>query len=232
MLWDGNEHLVDGHMVKYVTDLGAKRGETGQNKDAILALGNPDLGDERLELYFAQKEAGEIKFLFPEGTDLFKGKEATETAVKDTLSKKRFSIIHLACHGRFNRTIPELSYLMLSGDGKEDGFLYVDEIKALDVSSDLVVLSACESGTGILGEGGEVQALDKAFLSGDVGHVISSLWRISDVATGVLFKYIYRNLYQGMDMDTAYWHAVIELKKRFPEPRYWGAMKFTSSMMQ
>ncbi len=232
VLKTGEGDIIDKYLVKYVSDLGASNDKAGRNSlqgKAILAVGNPDLGAEELELYFAQKEASEVNFLFPGKTRLLKGLSATESEVKKILGKGDFSVIHLACHGSFNRDLPSLSYLMLTPGKGEDGILDVDEIRSLSVSSELVVLSACETGVGVLGEGGEIEALDRAFLSGGSGAVISSFWRISDVATGILFKNFYRKIYEGGDPQTALWESARELKERYPDPVYWGAMKFNAA---
>ncbi|HPE21039.1 MAG TPA: CHAT domain-containing protein, partial [Candidatus Mcinerneyibacteriales bacterium] len=77
--------------------------------------------------------------------------------------------------------------------------------------------------------GDEVTALDRAFMKTEESAVISSLWRISDVATGMLFKHFYRELDKGTPAPLALWKAKKELRLFFPHPAYWSSMKYTGN---
>jgi len=225
-----DSYLIDRFPVTSIPDMFLlKKTETEEGLRSILAVGNPDLNDPGLELYFAQKEAGEIKFIFHEQTDVLKGKAATEGAIRKKMQEKTYDIVHFACHGYFNRQYALLSHLLFAPSEGEDGRFDIEEIRTDVPDIRLAVLSACDSGVGVLGEGEEITALDRAFMKSEDTAVISSLWRISDVATGMLFKQFYRYLRQGIPASKALWKAKQELRLYFSHPSYWSSMKYTGN---
>ncbi|MEN8152168.1 MAG: CHAT domain-containing protein, partial [Planctomycetota bacterium] len=105
------------------------------------------------------------------------GKDATEQRLLTELSAgKRWHSVHFACHGFYDRRRPAWSALALSPGDVEDGFLTVVEIFGLRVPSDLVVLSACE--TGLVGAElpDEVVGLAAGFVQAGAAGVVSTLW--------------------------------------------------------
>lgn len=109
---------------------------------------------------------------------LLDGASATETAVKNALKQKR-EVIHLAVHGvSHSNEEPELAALIFLPDKRsgEDGMLETPEIVRLNLRSDLVVLSACETAVGELqGEEG-ISNLSRSFLLAGAESVTSTLW--------------------------------------------------------
>ncbi len=100
-----------------------------------------------------------------------------------------------------------LSGLVLSGANAEperdendvplddDGILTAEEVVGLDLkNTELVVLSACETGLGDVAEGEGVFGLQRAFHQAGVRTVIASLWKVDDAATRSLMIAFYRNL--------------------------------------
>ncbi|TYB31350.1 MAG: CHAT domain-containing protein [Candidatus Mcinerneyibacterium aminivorans] len=228
-LYNGEDFLINYKRISLVPGFyyiaGVKNKKNKMNK--IFAVGNPDLKREDLELYFAQKESREIDFLFDD-VNILIGESATETEVKNILNNNRFDITHFATHsestGKKYGEVGE-NYLMMSSSEKDDGMLMENEIKRLNLNSELVVLSACETGTTI-SEEDSFNSIDSAFQNSSIRMIISSLWRISDVHTGFLFKNFYRNLYFGKDIKTSLYDAKIEVKNRFEHPVYWAGIKY------
>jgi len=186
----------------------------------VLAVGNPDLRDQSLELPFAEREVGSLAWNYPNMTALTRDK-ATKSWITENIS--RFGIIHLATHGEFDQVNPLFSALKLVSDKKDpDGDLEAAEIFDLKINADLIVLSACQTGLGKVSSGDEVQGMNQAFLYAGTHALISSLWRVSDISTAMLMKQFYRE-YQTRPKAESLRRAMLHVKNRYPHPGYWGA---------
>lgn len=186
----------------------------------VLAVGNPDLRDQSLELPFAEREVGSLAWNYPNMTALTREK-ATKSWIAEHIAE--FGIIHLATHGEFDPVNPLFSALKLVSDKKEkDGDLDAAEIFDLKITADLIVLSACQTGLGRITSGDEVQGMNQAFLYAGTHALISSLWRVSDISTAMLMKQFYRE-YQARPKAESLRRAMLHVKNRFPHPGYWGA---------
>ncbi len=90
--------------------------------------------------------------------------------------------------------------------------------------TELVVLSACETGRGDVQVGEGVYGLHRSFQIAGSDAVIMSLFKVSDEATQQLMDLFYRNWIQnGASIRTAFTEAKLELKKKFPLPIYWAS---------
>jgi CHAT domain-containing protein len=106
----------------------------------------------------------------------------------------------------------------------EDGLLTAEDVTGLDLlNSELVVLSACETGLGEVKAGEGVFGLRRAFQLAGARAVVMSLWKVPDEATCALMTGFYRNLLAGQPRAEALRQAQLELKVRYPNARYWGA---------
>jgi DNA polymerase III delta prime subunit len=151
---------------------------------------------------------------------------ATETAFK-ALPLESFRIVHLAVHGIANAQFPDRAALILgtSPTSSDDGLLQVREIRDLPLRADLVVLSACETGSGkLLGEEG-IASLERAFLLAGAKSVVASLWTADDIFTITLMKRFYAHLASGADNGSALRQAKLDLLQQFGDqalPIYWA----------
>jgi CHAT domain-containing protein len=76
------------------------------------------------------------------------------------------------------------------------GLLTAEEIGSFDLrGSDLIVLSACDTGLGAIEAGQGVLGLQRAFAQAGARTLVTSLWSVDDAATSVLMENFYRNLW-------------------------------------
>ena len=105
----------------------------------------------------------------------------------------------------------------------QDGVLYAKEISLLDLSeTELVVLSACETGQGdITSEG--VFGLQRAFKMAGVQTIIMSLWKVNDQATQLLMTEFYNNwIGKHQSKREAFRNAQNTVRTKYEEPEYWA----------
>ena len=109
-------------------------------------------------------------------------------------------------------------------DNVEDGILLAEEIASMDlIGTDLVVLSACETGLGeITSEG--VFGLQRAFKKAGVQTLIMSLWKVDDGATSLFMQTFYKHWLEGETKHEAFAAAqkTVREKDGYSNPYYWA----------
>ncbi len=177
-------------------------------------------------------------------------RDATETNLK---LAKEVSILHIATHGYFLKDVEKTSWpigvhadnakdnvllrsgLMLTGaseadkskaglDSSNNGIITSYEAMNLDLKgTNLVVLSACETGLGEIKAGEGVYGLQRAFLVAGAEAIVMSLWKVDDAATQLLMNNFYTNMMKTGDKQKAFKQAQQQLMTKFKEPYFWGA---------
>ena len=190
---------------------------------------------------FAETGNGNIKTILPllpasaDETDKLPGEKLQGKAA----TKKQFEvlagsfpIIHLATHAVANDANPLGSYIEFYGlqnDADTLHRLYVPEIYNLDMKdARLLILSACETGTGLLVNGEGVMSLSRAFSYAGCKSVVTSLWKADDMATAFIVKRLHYYLQKGSPADEALQKAKLDyinsndVEDRFKSPAYWA----------
>jgi len=204
--------------------------ETAQLRSALRGVRQADIDSGLSRLPFTSQEAKAIMEVAPaEQSRMVTGFEANRAlAVGGELN--RYRVVHFATHGVINSQHPELSGIILSmlneRGGRENGFLQLHDIYKLDLSADLVVLSACRTGLGeeIRGEG--LVGLTQGFLHVGAKSVVASLWQVDDHATAELMRNFYRAMFdEGLPPAAALREAkkVMWREPRWRAPYYWAA---------
>jgi len=180
------------------------------------------------------------------------GNEAREEKLKYFTKKNSPRVLHLATHGYFFPEPGEInlsansnpfrhsvnpllrSGLLFAGanrvwlggneiEGIENGILTAYEVSNLDLlNTELVVLSACETGLGDIKGGEGVFGLQRAFKIAGAKNIIMSLWKVPDRETVELMELFYEKWLNGMTKYEAFYFAQNEMRKKYP-PYYWAA---------
>ena len=108
--------------------------------------------------------------------------------------------------------------------GNEDGILTAYEISNMNLSNtELVVLSACETGLGDIQGSEGVYGLQRSFKMAGVKYLIMSLWHVPDRTTSVFMTRFYENYLENkMSIRDAFNKTQLEMKERFKEPHSWA----------
>jgi tetratricopeptide (TPR) repeat protein len=150
--------------------------------------------------------------------------DATESTFK-AAKLSEASILHFALHGIANAKFPQRAALVFRPDQtSEDGLLQAHEIAGLNLQARLITLSACNSGSGPVGQEG-VASLVRPFLGhASVATVVASLWPVDDAVSLRLMTEFYAALAKGADAGSALRSAKQSMRRAFPSlpPRLWA----------
>lgn len=201
----------------------------------LLGLANPSsisifgltTGSQRFftALPGARREIKSIAKSFPrERTALLIAQEGLEAALKE-LSIQDYRIIHFAVHGFLDDRNWRRSFLLLGADrtGSQDGFLQSAEIQKFRLNADLVVLSGCDTGAGMLERGEGIRGLSAAFLKAGARALVISRWAIQDEPTADFMGKFYAGLSAGKSKSAALREAKLAfLNTTRRHPFFWA----------
>jgi CHAT domain-containing protein len=194
-----------------------------------------------------RQEAEAIQRLLPQA-QLFLGAEATGERLWHLPAP---GILHLATHGFFLEDAPEptgsravaqfhalgdraaqppdpllrsgLIFAGARGPAPSGALVTALELAGLNLwGTQLVVLSACDTGRGDVRLGQGVYGLRSAFLVAGAETVVMSLWKVNDETTRELMEAYYRHLLAGQGRALALREAMRELRRTLPHPHYWA----------
>ncbi len=231
-----NDYLIQTTEVSYAAAISllkdpSEKNNKPFNKIALFApsygMYKPDknqlaLRGEPHYLQGALKEVDLIASIFE--SKLFKKEAATKASFINL--KEDYSIIHLSMHSFLNDDDAELSSLVFT-DEVSDYKLYISELYGLHFNTDLVVLSACNTGIGNFKTGRGIISMQTAFTAAGVPSVLSSLWSAPDQATQKIMVSFYKNLKKGLPKSKVLQLAKLEYlnttqEQSLKHPFYWA----------
>lgn len=108
--------------------------------------------------------------------------------------------------------------------GLDDGILTALEVANMDLfNTDLVVLSACETGRGDIDNNEGIMGLRRAFKTAGAKQLLISLWKVPDAQTSELMQLFYTEYINGKSAHQAFESAQYTMRKRYKNPYYWAA---------
>jgi len=231
---------------------GASINQQVKVKKAVL-YGNPDYQSTKIDpLPGTGDEVAAISQLLKTSgysTVIKTGEGASE---ENFVEQSKVGIVHVATHGFFvadpnneqtsvfsiplynvNENVLLRSGLLFAGAGNTsgeklagtaNGVLTSYDVINLDMAnSDIVILSACETGLGDVMAGEGVFGLQRAFQIAGAKAVIMSLWKVDDKATKQLMVSFYKNWLLSGNLDQAFSKAQNEVRRQYSHPYYWGS---------
>jgi CHAT domain-containing protein len=157
----------------------------------------------------------------------FTGDLASETNFMKVISDP--AIFHLAMHSISDTLNSKYSYLLFDtrSDTIEDGKLYNYEISLVRLNSPMVVLSACNSGTGTLYHSEGLVSLARGFILAGASSVVRTAWEVNDETSAEIMSGFYYYLSKGKHKDEAMRFAKLDYLKDAPpseaDPYFWAA---------
>jgi CHAT domain-containing protein len=245
--------LIKEHRIAYAPSISSlnelikrKKANGTKRRMEFLAFGDPffgsleveENGDEILQDFFSTSvynlyrleysntEIEKISAHFKKNKrTTFQRLDASEEQLKSQ-ALDEYKIIHFATHSLVDNKKPARSSIVLSldNDEREDGFLQMREIYNLKLNSDLVTLSACQTGLGQFIRGEGIEGINRAFFYAGASSVLMSLWAVNDQATYQLMERFYTHLRSSESIMNSLRRAKLEMINSdiLSHPYYWA----------
>jgi CHAT domain-containing protein len=251
---DKNRYLIEDTAIFLCPSLSvldvASNQLSGRHKDSysarsghsLLAFGDPKHPDMNISvsghsslssLPETRIEVNGIQGLYDQNRrSVYTGAQATEDRFRKEASQ--FSHLHFATHFVLNPHKPLHSYILMSrheNETNDDGFLYAWEIMNTRISSDLVVLSGCDTGRGHIRAGEGVIGMSWSFFVAGVSTAVVSHWKVRSEETVPLMIAFYDNLTRTRIKSDA---LRVAMRKRIetlinPHPYYWAGFSLVGN---
>jgi CHAT domain-containing protein len=211
--------------------------EQDQNERQLSLAEIPGTGEEINRINLLLESSGWV-------SEIYEREKATEESIKNI---RRPSLLHIATHGFFldDQTnsndyrrqlfnsglifcdLPERSDLNSINDlirYSNEGVLTSFEASELNINNtDLVVLSACETGLGSVRNGEGVYGLQRSIIAAGARSVMMSFWKVDDEKTKELMVSFYQNWLTGMEKRSSLRDVQLGMIEKGLHPYYWGS---------
>ena len=180
------------------------------------------------QLFYNQDEVLQAAHLF-DGKH-YMANQATESNFKS--AKGKSSILHLAMHTTIDDQDPLGSYLNFNIDstGTEDGKLYLTEIARMNINSDLVILSACETNKGKQIKGQGLMGIARAFMQANSHNLLFTNWVVDDKSSHMIVRSFLALFKEHVPAHLALRRAKLDYLEQCStmksSPLYWSGYNF------
>jgi CHAT domain-containing protein len=182
-----------------------------------LIVGAPELPDNWVPLPGAQREVERVATLLQ--SKPLVAKQASRSNVNDRAEIA--DLLYFATHGMANPDDPLKGFLALSGSTPVQIAWTASDIQKSHMVASLAVLSACQTGLGMVHDAGII-GLARAFQIAGVPRVVMSLWDVNDEATTDLMLAFIDNTREHIPAD-ALRSAMLDAKKKGRDPNIWAS---------
>ena len=222
------KYVIENHAISYVNSatLFKQLSEKEGINNKVLAFApsfDASINANLMPLPNNQTEAEDI-------LNYFSGKTLTNTQAtlqNFNTESEHYGLLHFATHAILNDETPEYSYLAFQPNNTNSNLLYVSDLYNLNLNTNLVTLSACESGIGNLKRGEGFLSLARGFYFGGASSISSTLWKINDGSTLKIMDAFYKNLSEGNSKSLALQQAQVSFlnensQNALVHPYYWS----------
>tara|TARA_R110000868_G_scaffold11125_4_gene54550 strand:- start:4646 stop:7201 length:2556 start_codon:yes stop_codon:yes gene_type:complete len=155
-------------------------------------------------------------------------------ATKANFNKKasNYGILHLSTHASSG------DFVNPSNLSFYDDTLFLNELYSLDLNTNLVVLSACETGIGKLYKGEGAMSIARGFQYAGAQNLLFSLWQINDLSTSQIMQKFYKNFNKHHSAFFANNESKVDYLKNESisnakkSPYYWSAFVYYGEILQ
>ncbi|MFN0214298.1 MAG: CHAT domain-containing protein [Saprospiraceae bacterium] len=171
------------------------------------------------------------------GGDAWLGSKSSEERFKKSAAS--YQTLLLAMHGISDNEYPERSRLLFGDSGHDslinNNVLYTSELQIMRLKADLVVLSACHSGSGKLEQGEGVYSLARAFAAAGVPATVMSLWLLHENTAPPLVEAFFKYMQAGKTKDEALRLSKLEFLQKdenfeMTHPFFWAGLAASGDM--
>lgn len=227
------DYLMEDYQITYLystTLLNHSHNKKDKNRNGDIISFAPSFGNQTSKIDSSDCSLGSLSALACNSyeaesvVELFTGKTLIGAAASSQNFNEEvnnYRIVHFATHSCLNDENPMLNKIFFNDDYISNYDLY-----NLSLNNELVVLSACNTGSGTLRRGEGVMSLSRGFIHAGCPSVLMSLWSVEDCTTTDIMVNFYKELKQGKSKDLALQTAKLnylnQANKLESHPFYWA----------
>jgi len=226
---DSPKYLIDNYNISYTYHLSSLKNDDNNNK--LETLGFLSITDKKSYNDKRKKIVPELLGSYNEVVacrnitkqfepSVFTGYKADKKALQICLKS---DIAHIATHAFSSSTVKLDNYIYIRERTKFIKY-YGFNLPKEKIKSKLVILSACETGTGVYSNEEGVYSFSRYLISGGVPSIIKTLWEINDKNSYIIMENLYKNILQKQHLSLSVNNAKrkLKLETKYKHPYYWA----------